>query len=169
MKKLVVLLLSLVLVFALAACGEEKVITRDSGDTTASDALVFEYNGVQVPILAEAEDVMAKLGDPVSKYEAPSCAFGELDTTYTYQGVEIGTYQQDGVEYISYVLLKDDTVETPEGLYLGADLAKVQSIYGDPTSKTDTSFTYLKSNMKLVVIFDDSGVTSIEYLNIVLD
>ncbi len=174
MKKFIAIVLTLVMVLAFAACGGEKVIERDDekttgGATDSAKAFVFVYNNVDVPILAKADEVMPKLGEPTSKFEAASCAFGELDTTYTYPGIEIGTYQEKGIEYISYVLLKDDSVETPEGLYIGAEAAKVAELYGEPTSKTDNSVTYLTSNMKLVIFLEDEAVSNIQYFNIVLD
>lgn len=172
MKKFIAILLTLVMAFALAACGGEKVITRDGDNEDAKDGAkpyVFVYNDVEIPILAEANGVMEKLPEPSTKFEAPSCAFGELDTTYTYPGIEVGTYQEKGIEYISYVLLKDDSVETPEGLFIGADAAKVTELYGEPTSKTDNSFTYLTSNMKLIIFFEDNAVSNVQYFNIVLD
>lgn len=174
MKKFIAILLTFILALALTACGEEKVITRDGEGETGAEGngvkpFVFVYNDVEIPVLAEAKDVMAKLPEPSSKYEAPSCAFGELDTTYTYPGIEVGTYQEKGVEYISYVLLKDDSVETPEGLFIGADAAKATDLYGEPTSKTDNSYTYLTSNMKLIIFIEDNAVSNIQYFNIVLD
>ena len=172
MKRIFTFVIVFVMMLSLSACGEEKVITREDTPETSNEtsvSYVFKFGDVEIPILAKSDEIIAKLGDPISKYEAPSCAFGEMDVVYTYAGVEIGTYQENGENFISYVLLKDDTVSTQEGLFIGSERSQVETLYGTPTSSEDTSYTYLTDDMKFVVFFEDDEVTSIEYLNIVLD
>lgn len=134
----------------------------------SGEAAAFSYNGTQITIDAEAADILEALGDPASKYESPSCAFGDLDVIYTYSGFEVDTYQIDGVDYISAVLLLDDSVETPEGLYIGADEENVEALYGEPTEENEDSMTYSYETMKFVVILENGKVDSIQYLTLEL-
>lgn len=195
MRKLV-LVLACCLVAGFAACGgsDEKVIdgkqnvaentkqpeenkenTPNTQPTKAPDkenkvnGYVFTYNGTEVEADADAAAYVEKFGEPVSYYETPSCAFDNLDKFYTYQGFEIDTYYSDGKDLVLSVVLLDDTVSTTEGICIGDAQEKVTAAYGEPTESTDNSVTYKKDNMKLVFIFKDGVIASIEYKSLVLD
>lgn len=173
------------MMLGLVACGggDENVIERNPSDVTQApdqegagaskdnkaNGYVFGYKDVEIVIDTEANQYVEKLGDPVSYYETPSCAFDNLDKFYTYQGFEVDTYYMDGKDLVLGVVFLDDTVSTKEGVCIGDVQDKVTSVYGEPTQKTDNSATYQKDNMKLVFIFKDSKVASIEYKSLVLD
>ena len=108
MKKIISLLLVLTLALCLAACGGET--NNDTPDTPAqteapaasgdvqeteapadeteipaapaAESYVFNYNGVAIPMNANAADILAQLGEPKSYTEEASCAFEGLDKTY---------------------------------------------------------------------------------------
>lgn len=146
--------------------------TQEAGETaddTVQNGYVFTVNGVSLEIDAEAQGVLEKLEEPVSVYESPSCAFGDLDKIYTFSGYEMDTYTMDGTEYISSVVLRDDTVETTEGAYIGNTAEQIRALYGNPDVEEDTILTYAKDNMKLCFLMKDGTVVSIEYRNTVLD
>lgn len=146
--------------------------TQEAGETsddTVQNGYVFTVNGVSLEIDAEAQGVLEKLEEPVSVYESPSCAFGDLDKIYTFSGYEMDTYTMDGTEYISSVVLRDDTVETTEGAYIGNTAEQIRALYGNPDVEEDTILTYAKDNMKLCFLMKDDTVVSIEYRNTVLD
>lgn len=146
--------------------------TQEAGETsddTVQNGYVFTINGVSLEIDAEAQGVLEKLEEPVSVYESPSCAFGDLDKIYTFSGYEMDTYTMDGTEYISSVVLRDDTVETTEGAYIGNTAEQIRALYGNPDVEEDTILTYAKDNMKLCFLMKDGTVVSIEYRNTVLD
>ena len=64
---------------------------NSKNESTGKD-YVFKINNTEITIDAEAADILAKLGDPLSKFESPSCAFGDLDVIYTYGGYEAVSY-----------------------------------------------------------------------------
>ena len=180
-KKLVIILAA---TFILAGCGDkEKVISRDNNNASQSQhtddvkvnynastkGYVFKTGDVEIEIEAEAKAYLDALGEPKSYFEAASCAFGDLDKTFTYNGFEINTFSQNGKDYVSAVILRDDTVATKEGICIGASVDKVKEIYGAFTSETDTAIVYAKGNMKLCFFIQDDTVVSIEYLNTILD
>lgn len=192
MKKRVLSLL-MITTLLLTACGSsEKVITGDvpssnnnqvQQDVQADDGVqaaddtsdtkaagyVFKSKDVLVEIDAEANQYIDALGEPVSYYEATSCAFDDLDKFYTYSGFEIDTYSIDGTDYVLTVALLDDSVSTQEGLCIGDSADRMKELYGEPTTSSDTSAIYAKDNMKLSVILADGVITSIEYTSTVLD
>lgn len=187
MKKTIVLMLMTALL-VLAGCGgnDEKVIsgevanvetddaqTVEAEDTSdknaATDGYVFESNGVSISVDGEAEAYISGLGEPLSYFESPSCAFGDLDKIYTYSGFELDTYSLEGVDYVSAVIFKDDSVSTPEGISIGDSVDKVKELYGEPESEESTIISYVKGKTKLCFLVQDGSVVSVEYRTMILD
>lgn len=185
MKKRLVLLMT-VSMLLLAACGSsEKVIggdtTANNGQNTGSDAqtggenvethkgYVFTYNGTVVEVDADAAPIVAALGEPVSYFEAASCAFEGLDKMYTYSGFEIDTYPVEEKDYVSAIIFKDDSVATDKGVSIGNSFQRVKDLYGTDYTENNGMITYEKDGMKLCFIIQDDAVVSIEYLSTVLE
>lgn len=175
----------LAVTFILSGCGEkEKVITGEKNKET-SQALeadnkidnsanskkgyVFKTGDIEIEIEAEAKPYIDALGEPKSYYESPSCAFGDLDKIYTYNGFEINTFSTDGKDYVSIIILNDDSVSTKEGIFIGDSADKVKEIYGTDVQKNDNALVYAKGNMKLCFFIKGDVVESIQYLNTILD
>jgi len=198
MKKIIMLMLCCCMLVGLTACGgsDEKTIdngpaatktpTSDDGtdntktpdqaqnstggkQETSSQGYVFTYKETEVKIDADATPYVEAFGEPVSYYETPSCAFDNLDKFYTYHGFELDTYYMNGKDLVLGIVFLDDTVSTTEGICIGDTKEKVIKVYGEPTESTDNSATYKKDNMKLVLIFKDGVVASIEYKSMVLE
>ncbi len=187
MRKFFAVVISSCMLVGLAACGgDEKVIGQDQNKVEAtkapekeenkdaeqekkSNGYVFTNNGLAMEVDADAAAYVSQLGEAVSYYESPSCAFDNLDKFYTYHGFEIDTYYMNGKDLVLGIVLLDDTVSTTEGICIGDTQEKVTSAYGTPTETTDNSATYKKDNMKLVFIFKDGVVAAIEYKSLVLD
>ena len=177
-KKLAILMMSLSLCAALVACGSgnnggqqnstgnngQNTSDSGEGDTTAETAFVFQSNGVDIAMNAPADDVVEALGEPISTFEAPSCAFQGTDWTYTYDGFQINTYPLDDVNYISSVVLTSDAVSTPEGLEIGGTLEDMVAAYGEDYVEEYSQYTYTRGDSQLSVLIEDGAITSIEYL-----
>lgn len=195
MKKLFCFVLSLSMLFALAACGggnDVGVIGGADGPTqiivsgpgteaepapeepqpadsqpSADGAYAFVSNGVSLTPDAEAEPLVGALGEPLSYFEAESCAFEGLDKIYTYGGFEIDTYpDENGVDRISAVILKDDSVATSEGLMIGDGADRITQVYGEPTSAEGSLYVYEKGGAALRFILQGSEIVSIEYVSL---
>ena len=54
----------------------------------------------------------------------------------------ITTYPEDGKDYVYSIELKDDTVTTKEGAYIGMAKADVVSAYGTATNETEVALVY---------------------------
>lgn len=185
MKKLLILLLTLLLVLALAACGDENhantTIPQKPEDTTANSAgedttaapedttaapdtqdevYYFEADGVKI-VCGEAFDAAAL--PAVEPYEVPSCAFEGMDVIYTYEAFEVTAYRDNGGETVYSVYLLDPNVTTPEGLALGDDAARVTELYGSDYTENGGELTYQKGDTLLIVILQNDTVFSIEY------
>lgn len=181
MKKLLVLVLALTAALALCACGEKEITgggdggadkpagTEVAAPTGGAGGYIFSSKGTKVEIDAPMEAIEKSLGEPASYFEAESCAFGELDKTYTYSGFRIDTYQIDGVDYVCDVIFTDDTITTPEGAAIGDSVDKVKEVYGEPTKEDDVRMIYSSGDMKLVFLKEGTTVKTIEYMTNKLD
>lgn len=183
MKKLAAVLLMVACMAFMAGCGDdEKVIGGDSknsqpeggsqgaesGGETDYKGYVFNYSGTLVGVDADAAPIIKALGEPASYYEAASCAFEGLDKTYTYRGFEIDTYPEGDKDYVSAVVLKDDSVQTAEGICIGDSREKLQQKYGDGATE-GSALVYAKDGMKLCFILQNDEIVSIEYRTTVLE
>jgi ABC-type oligopeptide transport system substrate-binding subunit len=138
--------------------------TAASSDVTGTpDGYYISLNGVLVYANAEMAPIAQELGEPASYFESESCAFQGLDKTYTYGSVVISTYPVDDVDYVYTIELKDDTVETEEGICIGSSKDDVTAAYGTATSETETALTYEKDDCVLAFIFDGDSVANITY------
>ncbi len=182
MKKNVIML-TLVLAFVLCACGgsskkiegevntsseqtQETEVTEESA--AAHKGYTYIHNDVVVEIDADAAAVVEQLGEPLSYFEAPSCAFEGIDKIYTYSSFEIETYPMEGKDFVSMVTFKDDSITTPEGVAIGDSVDKVKEVYGE-CAEDSGMMVYEKDDMKLCFIVKDGTVASVEYKSTVLD
>lgn len=188
-KKWCVWMLAAAMTLAFTACGGDDVkeISKDvpsgqeqgsaSGEAAASgeentrslSGFVFESEGVSFTTDQDMAQVLEELGDPVSYYEAASCAFQGLDKIYTYQHFEINTYPDGDRDLISSIVLKDDLISTPEGLCIGQTKAEMEAIYGTDYETKGNMCVYTKDGMHLCVLVEGDAVTSIEYDSAVLE
>ena len=139
-----------------------------SSDATDSAEYVFVSGNVTVKMNVPAADVLAALGEAKSEYEAPSCAFQGNDYYYDYGSFELSAYDNgDGVKMVYSVYLKDDLVETPEGIMIGSDEADVVSAYGADGKQDNGSYLYTDGNANLSILIKDGKVSAIEYTAVV--
>ncbi len=130
---------------------------------TSYSTYVFLSGDFAVSIDQDMSEVLSALGEPQSYFEAASCAFEGLDKTYTYSGFQVLTRPDGEKDYVNSILLTDDSVTTPEGLYIGASAADVTATYGEGES-LGSSLRYTKENVVLSFILENDAVVSIEYL-----
>ena len=113
---------------------------------------------------AEADPIVEALGEPISSYDAPSCAFQGTDWIYTYDGFQLNTYPLDDVNYVSSVVFTSDAVATPEGLEIGGTREDMIAAYGEDYTEEYGMCTYTRGDSQLAILFGDGAITSIEYL-----
>lgn len=144
--------------------GEQESVqpSRQQEQTAAARGYVFMTGGVTVEMDGDMAPVLGALGEPVSYFEAASCAFDGLDKIYTYNGFEIDSYPAGDTDLVSAVILKDDSAATVEGICIGDSLDKVLEVYGEGKQENGM-LTYEKDGMKLCFILQDDSVISIEY------
>ena len=170
MKRLLILMLSLVMALSLAACGGSGDDSKSSGNTNqaaptakANSKYVPTYKGCNLPMNAEFAPLLDFLGEPDSYFEAASCAFDGLDKTYTYAGVEIITYPNGDKDFISSVRILDGTVSTPEGVTIGSTPEEVAAACGDGYQELGSQYVYSDGDAEFSVLFEGGKAISVEY------
>lgn len=141
----------------LTACSREPEVV--------STGYLFTVKGVQVQPGMETAEFIEDLGEPVSCFSTKSCAFDGEDRAYTYGGFELDAYtDEDGVERVSAIILRDDSVATEEGIMIGDPEEKIREVYGEPDVAQGNLLTYEKDGTQLRFIVQDEDVVSIEYI-----
>lgn len=165
------------LIFVMAACSgspNSQAAAPSGAGGAAADApaqaaepteYVFETGGTVVALDDDMAQVLAALGEPLSYFEATSCAFEGLDKTYTYSGFVITTRPDGDNDFVNSIRLTDDSTVTPEGLYIGCSADDVKAVYGaDPQTESDWVLAYTKGSSAMNFVLEDGKVVSIEYL-----
>ena len=166
MKKIVLLLTTLCLVFGMVACGGSGTEgSSDSGSniTIPADSFTFEYNGTKIQFHAPAEPIVEALGEPVKYTESASCAFQGLDKSYYYGSFYLETYPDGDKDYVYGWWFADDSVSTEEGIYIGATQAEVENAYGTEGYNGSNAYTIKRDSGSLTIILKDGLVSSIQY------
>ena len=171
MKRVFALVLALMLVLTMAACGNEKPAATTEPKAPAvlgpkepdSNSWKYTIRGVDVMMHAEAAPVLEALGEAVSYTEEASCAFTGLDKTYYYGGFYLQTYPIGDADYIYSVWLVDDSSSTPEGIYIGATQAEVEAAYGADSYNGENAYILKGTTSTLTIILEDGKVSSIQY------
>ena len=163
-RGITILLCALLSCALLAGCGGPK---EESAAGTGTDApasrYTFTFKGTEVAANADMASLTDKLGEPSDYFESESCAYQGLDKVYTYGSVIIRTYPLDGKDYVLSVELRDDTVSTREGVYIGSSRADVVAAYGEPGEETATVLRYTDGDCTLAFLMADGTVTDITY------
>ncbi len=195
MKKYIAMLLALVLMLSLAACGgkdtnvDEPLITRPAEAETEAPALPeepqdapAETQAVQEPAAVTGNYTFVTDGvelvpgvpfDPSvlpeadSVYEVPSCAIEGTDNLYNYGTFELTAFDDGKNELIYSILLTDPNITTTEGLALGDSVGKVVELYGEGYEQQGTAMVYTGDAEQLYIIVQGETVASIEYRMIV--
>ncbi len=167
--RLTALLLAALLLAAVTACsGTPATTTAGSSPAAApaADAYVFAYEGVQIPLAARADDILAQLPEPADVFRAPSCLFEGEDEVYAFPGIEVYVGSYRGERVVAAVFLTDETARTPEGLTIGAASAEVDRIYGSERRESVGAFTYTRGDTELAIVTVQDRVTSIAYYGV---
>ena len=124
------------------------------------EGYAFTYRGYSIMPGANAESVLAALGDPIEEpYQAASCAGQGLDTTYTYAGFLIQTYTDNGVELIRGIIVEDPLTDC-NGVRVGQTVDEAKAVFGTPEQVDDYGLLYISGNTALQISTD--GVNTIE-------
>jgi hypothetical protein len=170
MKRTAILILALMLLAALS-CGangtdDPNAVFIDPNAVHGGEygELYFELNGVRFGIYDEAEAVLSALPAYRSTFTGKSCAFESEDVSYFYAGFTIMTNEIDGTDRITGIKIDDDTVKTPQGLYIGMSAEDAAAAF--PAAK-EADWSYADGTALLSVTIADDVVKGIVYTPVI--
>ena len=124
----------------------------------ASGNFKFTYKGVDIICSAAFDDSKFDKNEYELTQQA-SCAGQGMSKEFTFKGGSFKVYTNpiNGLDSISSIQIYDDTVTTPEGIYVGQTADDVKAVYGEPTSESDTNIIYAKGSSELGFVIDGEG------------
>ena len=157
LRILSVLLAAMTLCLCFAAC---------SGGGGSSKLDFKSPNGTVVTMGADAEPIIKALGTPTMTNSSDSCGgFQGKDYIYTYNGFRVSTTPAKNGDVICKVELTDDSVKTPQGLYIGMSRAEAEkAMKGFTSEAVGDNLVYTDGGVKLQVIFRSDAVSGIVYV-----
>ncbi len=175
MRKFIAMAFAFCLSVSLVACGGGNDTTKAPDDVKQTPAAAenggFGYGlkiGDNYVMIGMAQDEMLqRLGEAGSVFEAPSCAGQGIDYTYTYAGgsVEITTVPNaQGVNLVDAMVIKDDLITTEEGVSLSMTKDDMIAAYGDSYATVGNACVYGNDGMELQFILEDDEIISIQYV-----
>lgn len=137
---------------------EGTIETEEQG----GDAFKMIYRGVDVaPGREFSKD---SISEEAAFAELASCAFEGTDKVYTYENVEITASELKGKETVYSVYFLNETVETPEGIKITDEKAKILEKYGENYNELGNQISFTKGDVVLSFIVENDIITSIEYV-----
>ncbi|MBR1731186.1 MAG: hypothetical protein IJ725_01980 [Ruminococcus sp.] len=134
-----------------------QVTTAPNGSFDNSD-LDFIFEGAYIYLNDDIEDARAILGDDEAANE-----LSKTKTEYEFNGVNIITYESDEIEKIEQITIISDKLTTKKGAKVGMYGTQLRTVYGIPTKKSDTNYTYTKDDKSLIFNIENNIVTSYSY------
>ncbi|MBE6653299.1 MAG: hypothetical protein E7610_07800 [Ruminococcaceae bacterium] len=160
MKHSIRIFAGLLAVLTLALC----LIACSSG---GKDGYYFQTNsGVKIVIGDTDEVVTAQLGTPISETSSASCGgFEGKDYVYTYKGFRVSTTPAKNGQIVCKIELTDDSVKTPEGVYIGMSRTDAEAAMKGKTGESvGGNLVYTADGVKLQIVFRDNSVAGILYV-----
>ncbi|MCL2363282.1 MAG: hypothetical protein FWC71_01310 [Defluviitaleaceae bacterium] len=133
-------------------------------ETTPDDEIFyFVVRGNTIHLDEDINDVLARLGEPLSTFDVPSCAFDGMDRFFLFPGVQIQSYPVDDMDRVHTILLTDDSLTTVGGIFIGSSLASVLATYGYDYDYSYGLYIFVRGNTTLRFLMNDMMVQTISY------
>lgn len=138
MKKTGIIIAAAIILVLFAACAktgtagvEESAVFVDPNAVKegAYGNLYFEAEGFRFGIYDPMETVLEHVPSNTT-FTGESCAFEGEDLFYFFNGFEVMANQIDGKERVTGITVTDDTVKTPDGIYIGMPEEQLREIIG---------------------------------------
>lgn len=171
----IALLLALVLILTLVACGEKSDPDAtdggaEQGESNDSQGAAFSitYNGVRLTLGAEAKTALDRLGEPTAEpQEVFDCGAGNSRVYYRYSSLELYVMKSvDGSTVIDQIEINDDLPQTDKGFCIGSSADEVRAAYGTPAKDEDGELRYTSGNQSLIFNIKDGKVSDIGLLRV---
>jgi hypothetical protein len=153
-----------------AVSPDAKTTGDDKTDATADEdsGFALKIGDSIIRMDQNMAEVQAMLGEPRNVFVEQSCAFDGMDRVFSYPGLQIHTYPKGSEDYVHTVSLRDDSIRTMQGIYLGSTMNAVIKAYGDEYKMESDVLIYTEGRTTLSFFIEDDIVTAITY-NLVIE
>lgn len=165
MKRALALLMVLLLVFCMVACGKDGDTAESETDDTKT-GFYIKSNGTRIVLGAPATAVLSALGEANSQNELFDCGAGNSRMLYRYSSFDLYTMKSGESEVIDQIELKDDLSETDKGICLGSKESEVTAAYGKADRTNDGSLTYVSGAQEMTFDIENGQVVGIGLLRV---
>ena len=155
--------------------GESGEFSEFDGITVFSDGFAFAHNGENIFMGEYTNNIIPLLGVEPEPYFADSCTSEGMMVSYVYGGFELQAYaKNDGDDFrVFSVVIHDDSVTTPEGVYIGSTVQDMINAYGEDYEAYESMpgefyYRYTKNGTALSFDFDGDVIIYITYLLLVI-
>ena len=137
----------------------------EAPDAAADDSLTVTFrDGTSIELGAVADDVIPALGEPVDRFEAPSCVHPGNDVIYTYNGYTVTTQPDaDGKNIVASVEVTSDAVVLENGVTVNSTVADAKAAYGEDFTEAFGQITYAQGDLRLDITGDGDLVTALSF------
>lgn len=157
--KLLTMVLALLLLVGLCACNDGD---KDDG----KEAYYITYKGTKICPGEDAKGLLDALGKPLSEKSNGNCGGQGEQMKYSYTSFDLYLLETtDGTVTVDQISLKDDAIETPEGICIGSEKSRVTDVYGDPSEITAKTLIYRKGKQELIFKLDGDTVVAIDLIH----
>jgi len=132
-------------------------------DATLDEVFSFTMGSSVIHMDMEINQVIGLLGEPNAVFEQPSCAFDGIDRVFSFPGVQFHTYPEGDLDFVHTINIRDDSLTTVNGIFLGSSLGDVVSAYGNNYTHEFGMFTFTRGLTSLSFLIEDDMVVGILY------
>lgn len=161
MKNIVKMIALVMAVLMLSVCFF--ACKKEESDNTPKSFYVT-YKGVKIELGKNADNAVENIGDVLSVHELGDCGGLGSQIKYTYASLAIYVLEdKDGNAVIDGIELYDDSITTPEGVYIGMSEEDARAKLEGAAEKGG-ALTVTKGKYSLKVTLDGGKVTEINYI-----
>lgn len=147
---------------------QQETISNDEQPSSSaeftSDDLIFRYNGNEIYLDENINDVKSKLGEPNDTIIAPSCYYDGDDKTFVYNGFSVTTYPDGDNDYVVSITITEAGISTEKGAEVGMSINDVLAIYGDSYSQNGSNYQYQIDDKYIYFYVEDDTVQEIGFV-----
>lgn len=165
MRKIGMILLAMLMLIGCTANDASSTVVFVDPNAVQAGAygdLYFEANGYRFGIYDPTKDVFEHITS-TGTFSEVSCAFEGEDTYYFFSGFEVMANAIDGEERVTAINLVDDTVKTPDGLFIGMTETDLCAKLGKEATG-DGLYTAKDGTAQRNITVTDGTVRAISYL-----
>ena len=146
----------LMLSLCLFACGGDD-------NSTVDKSFYVTYKGVKIELGKDADNIVDSLGDILAVHSLGNCGGLGAQIKYTYSSIALYVLEdKDGNAVIDGIEVYDDSVTTPQGVYIGMSADEAKSKLGG-AKQSGNALTVVDGKYYLKVKLDGGKVSEIYF------